>query len=69
MDELKAKLCRAAENMCGSCDTPVVECEHRLFVPTCDWVEAQEELEGQINDKQRVGGTWYFVLTNGPIDS
>lgn len=42
------------KKVCGSCDQGVYRCEHLTFVPSCDWRDAQEELEGQINDKQQV---------------
>ena len=43
-----------AEKRCGSCDLPVMICEHELFVPTVEWQQSPQELEQQIHSLQKV---------------
>ena len=48
-----------AEKRCGSCNLPVMSCEHELFVPTVEWQQSQQELEQQIHSLQKV---WVDII-------
>ena len=60
-EDLKQTNSGGAEKRCGSCDLPVMSCEHELFVPTVEWQQSQQELEQQIHSLQKVWAGFIVV--------
>ena len=52
------------EKRCGSCNLPVMSCEHELFVPTVEWQQSQQELEQQIHSLQKVWAGFIVAYYN-----
>ncbi|XP_067947621.1 kinesin-related protein 4-like [Watersipora subatra] len=53
LEGVKEAVSRMKDNVCGSCDAPVMDCEHLQFIPTCEWKTAQDELISEIAAGQK----------------